>query len=378
VFKIKNSVQNYEWGKRDWLPRFLGEENPQNQPWAELWMGAHPKAPSRREEDGAPLDRLIRSEGSAFLGDRVYSRYRRLPFLFKVLAVEAPLSIQVHPSIEQAREGFARENGRDIPLDAFNRNYRDDNHKPEIICAVTPYTAMKGFRSFEEIKENFRRLGSFPGLNLFTGGGIKDFYLRLMGLNGEDRGLLLTAAASLDNSSSMNRWVKKLMGHYPGDVSALSPFFLNLIELKEGEALYLPSGELHAYLSGVGIELMANSDNVLRGGLTPKFMDLGELERVVRFVHSPVRILKKENNDYYYSGVEEFRLGEKSLSGNSVLDTGNEAAILLVFEGNLRIEAGGASLEAGRGDAVFLPWNCGKINLSGEGRVFWSTVRREE
>ena len=377
MFKLKNSVQNYEWGKKDWLPLFLGEENPKNQPWAELWMGAHPKAPSRRVNDDAPLDEIIRSEGADLLGERVYAHYGRLPFLFKVLAVEAPLSIQVHPSKEQAQEGYARENERGIPLDAFNRNYRDDNHKPEIICAVTPYTAMKGFRSLDEIKENFRLLGEVPGLDLFTGKEIKDFYLRLMRLDKREKDLLLEAAISLDDSSAENRWVKILMNHYPGDISALSPLFLNLIELKEGEALYLPAGELHAYLSGVGIELMANSDNVLRGGLTPKFMDMNELEKIVRFEYSPVKILKKENRDYFFSGVEEFRLGEKTINQDFLLDTDNEAAILLVFEGTLRIGSGGTSLEARRGDSFFIPWNSGKVTLSGEGRVYWSTVRQK-
>ncbi len=377
MFKLKNSVQNYEWGKKDWLPLFLGEENPKNQPWAELWMGAHPKAPSRRVNDDAPLDEIIRSEGADLLGERVYAHYGRLPFLFKVLAVEAPLSIQVHPSKEQAQEGYARENERGIPLDAFNRNYRDDNHKPEIICAVTPYTAMKGFRSLDEIKENFRLLGEVPGLDLFTGKEIKDFYLRLMGLDKREKDLLLEAAISLDDSSAENRWVKILMNHYPGDISALSPLFLNLIELKEGEALYLPAGELHAYLSGVGIELMANSDNVLRGGLTPKFVDMNELEKIVRFEYSPVKILKKENRDYFFSGVEEFRLGEKTINQDFLLDTDNEAAILLVFEGTLRIGSGSNSLEARRGDSFFIPWNSGKVTLSGEGRVYWSTVKQK-
>ncbi len=375
MFKLKNRVQEYQWGKRDWLPSFLNVENGKNVPFAEFWMGAHPKASSLREEDGRPLVEILKEEGRALLGPDVYNRYGRLPFLFKILAVEEPLSIQVHPSKNQAEEGFARENGLGIPLDAFNRNYRDDNHKPEIICAVTPYTAMKGFRPLEEIRKNFLYLTEKTALSLFKGKSIRDFYFTLMGLDRREKDLLLDTASRWDSTDPAVLWVRKLMNYYPGDISALAPLFLNLIELVEGEALFLPAGELHAYLSGVGIELMANSDNVLRGGLTPKFMDLKELEKIVRFESTPVEILRKGRRDYYPSDTEEFRLGEKVLNGEYVPELEGEAAIVLIFGGPLTFSRSGHVLSGRKGDVIFIPRGRDPVRITGTGQIFWATVR---
>ncbi len=377
MFKIKNSVQEYKWGRKDWLPLFLAEENPDNAPWAELWMGAHPKAPSIRLEDSRPLDGMIAEEGTKLLGEKTYSRYGRLPFLFKVLAVEEPLSIQVHPSKNQAEEGFDRENRLGIDVNAFNRNYRDDNHKPEIICAVEAYTAMKGFRPYEEIKRNFSILPSASAVNLFEGGTIRDFYFSLMGLNREIKDRLLEEASRLGDEDLAVRWVKKLMTFYPGDISALAPLFLNIVELDKGEALFLPAGELHAYLSGVGIELMANSDNVLRGGLTPKYMDLEELGKVVRFEHSPVEILKKGTDDLYFSGADEFVLGEKAIEGKGRLDTGGEASIVLVFDGEITLLSGNEAIKAGKGETVFIEAGKEPVDLEGRGTLYWATVKKD-
>ena len=377
MFKIKNSVQEYKWGRKDWLPLFLAEENPDNAPWAELWMGAHPKAPSIRLDDKRPLDGMIAEEGRKLLGEKTYSRYGRLPFLFKVLAVEEPLSIQVHPSKSQAEEGFDRENRLGIDVNAFNRNYRDDNHKPEIICAVEAYTAMKGFRPYEEIKGNFSVLTSASAANLFEGGTIRDFYFTLMGLSREVKDRLLGEASRLGDEDLAVRWVKKLMKFYPGDISALAPLFLNIVKLEKGEALFLPTGELHAYLSGVGIELMANSDNVLRGGLTPKYMDLEELGKVVRFEHSPVEILKKGTDDLYFSGADEFVLGEKAIEGKDSLDTKGEASIVLVFDGEISLLSGNGSIRAGKGETVFIEAGKAPVELEGRGTLYWATVKKD-
>ena len=379
MFKLNNSIQEYQWGKKEWLPDFLGENNPEEKPWAELWMGAHSKAPSLRAADNLPLDELISREGKSLLGEKTFRRYGRLPFLFKILAVEEPLSIQVHPSKEQAEEGFEKENRLGIDISAFNRNYRDDNHKPEIICAVEPYTAMKGFRSLEEIKENFSPLRDILPVDIFGKGTIKDFYFSLMGLGENDKDALLEKASQVLAADLKGQWVRKLMEFYPGDASALAPLFLNVVELKPGEALFLPAGELHAYLSGVGIELMANSDNVLRGGLTPKYMDLDELSRIVRFEHSPVEILRKEEGeDLYYSGTDEFVLGEKKIDNESVLDTGKEAAILLVFSGEVKIGSISDAVPCRKGDVLFIEAGREPLSIRGKGEIYWATVKKEE
>ncbi|MDC7221438.1 MAG: mannose-6-phosphate isomerase, class I [Spirochaetales bacterium] len=375
MFKLNNSIQHYDWGKTDWLPRFLGEANENNQPWAELWMGSHPKAPSHRASDMVPLDSLIEKEGEVLLGKDVCERFGRLPFLFKILAIEGPLSIQVHPSKAQAEEGFARENQQGIEMTAFNRNYKDDNHKPEIICAVEPYTAMKGFRSFDEIHENFSPLIGMDTQELFAKGTIRDFYFNLIGLDESKKKLLLERASERLPDDLKGQWVRKLMTFYPGDISALAPLYLNLIVLNKGEALFLPAGEMHAYLHGVGIELMANSDNVLRGGLTPKHMDLAELEKVVLFEHSPVHVLRKEDNNLYYSGADEFVLGEKEIDGEYILDCKKEAAIVLVFSGELAFNS---ELNAREGEVIFLEAGNVPVSLKGKGKIFWATVKKED
>ena len=378
MIKLINSIQEYKWGRKDWLPRFLGRENRDNSPWAELWMGAHPKAPSRRSADNRSLEELIEENGERLLGKETFSRFGRLPFLFKILAVEEPLSIQVHPSKLQAEEGFERENRLGIDSGASDRNYRDDNHKPEIICAVEPYTAMKGFRDYDEIKANFAPLVREVSPDLFEQGTIRDFYFSLMDLTGEEKEKLLSRAARELPDDRAGQWVRKLMSFYPGDISALSPLFLNVVELKKGEALFLPAGELHAYLSGVGVELMANSDNVLRGGLTPKHMDLEELGKIVRFEHSPVQILRKGTDDLYSSGADEFVLGQKEIAGKYELDCRGEAAIILVFSGELALRRGGEYQKAARGDVFFLEAGEEKLALDGSGILYWATVKKDD
>jgi mannose-6-phosphate isomerase len=373
MFILYNSIQEYQWGKKEWLPDFLNRKNINNTPWAELWMGAHPKAPSKTKE-GESLYDMINSKGEMLLGAKTYSLYKRLPFLFKILAVQEPLSIQVHPSKKQAEEGYARENLLSIPLDASNRNYRDDNHKPEIICAVEPYTAMKGFRSIEEIKKNFKPFESLLDKDLFAIEDIHYFYFSLMEMSQKSKNKIINGLSRYKQDTLEWEWVMKLIDYYPGDISALAPLFLNLIELKKGEALFLPAGELHAYLSGVGIELMANSDNVLRGGLTPKHMDLNELKKIVNFQHSPVKILNKNESDLYPSWADEFYLGQKKISENYKLNLSDNAAILLVFSGEITVTRGEEKIHLKRGDTLFIEADSQQPNLKGRGEVYWASV----
>lgn len=374
MFRLKNSIQKYDWGKIDWLADFLGLENRAKSPLAELWMGSHPKASSQTEKGDFLFD-LINDKGNELLGKKTFGQFGQLPFLFKVLAIQSPLSIQVHPTIEQACLGFERENKESIPLDAFNRNYKDNNHKPEIICAVEPFTAMKGFRSLEEIERNFTPLLD-ESYTLFEGSGHLDFFFSLISLKKEEKKILLERASDLHHTGVIWEWVRKLQGFYPGDITALSPLFLNLVCLEKGEALFLPAGEMHAYLGGVGIELMANSDNVLRGGLTPKHMDLEELKKIVTFESSPVKILDKGLNDLYPSFVGEFSLGEKLISENYSPELFGEAAIILVMRGIFELKRGEESLSLKQGDIIFVDSHMEDPSLSGEGEIFWATTGR--
>jgi len=219
---------------------------------------------------------------------------RRLPFLFKVLASAKPLSIQAHPNRAQARQGFARENELGIPLDAPNRNYKDDNHKPEIICALTPFWALIGFRKIEEMIDLLERLQIHSlekEIDILraqpNSAGLKDFFRAVMTLDKQSKeeavGEALVSAEARADEDPVSSWMIKLHQEYPGDIGVLSTVLLNLIRLEPGDALYQSAGELHAYLEGVGMELMANSDNVLRGGLTPKHVDVPELLNTLNF-----------------------------------------------------------------------------------------------
>ena len=312
---LKNSVQNYAWGSATAIPELLGEQNPLGKPVAELWMGAHPRASSLVNIDGnwISLKKLIEKNPQEILGNKVANRFdNKLPYLFKVLAAAKPLSIQAHPSLDQAKEGFESENRRGIPVEASNRNYKDDNHKPECICALSEFWALCGFRNITDILVLMRKicpLGLAKELNLLekfpNPQGLKQFYTKLMTMDPKVQLQIIEEAQKNAQYHSDEdpafRWIVRIAEEYSSDIGILSPVLLNLIQLKPGQALFLPAGELHSYLGGLGMELMANSDNVLRGGLTPKHIDVRELLKALNFDPWPVNILEavtKENNDF--------------------------------------------------------------------------------
>ncbi|MCX7656852.1 MAG: mannose-6-phosphate isomerase, class I, partial [Treponemataceae bacterium] len=292
---LQNQIQNYPWGSFSWIPQLLRLPTPSDTPMAELWMGAHPKAPSlalTTTQGPVPLNQLIRENPEWYLGKKLAQEETTLPFLFKLLAAEQPLSIQVHPSKAQAKEGFSRENKQGIPLDAEHRNYKDDNHKPEIIAALSPFRALCGFRQIEEITSLFSLLHLpplFPALQILQKEKSYTAFLKeLFAISPETVHALIKDfetnlfAVLLKEAPKYRReWetVRSFMSLYPNDITVFAPLYLNLIDLEVGHALFLPSGILHAYVHGFGVELMANSDNVLRGGLTTKHMDTNELLR---------------------------------------------------------------------------------------------------
>lgn len=313
IQNIQPVIQNYAWGDISYLQDLTGhQELIGREPWAELWVGTHPKGMSRTRE-GQPLDEFMASHQEEVFGPSL----KRLPLLFKILAVKKPLSIQCHPTIAQAVEGFELEQGRGIPLDAPQRNYKDRNHKPEILCAITPFTAMCGFRPVEEIRQLMQRI--IPTVYaswfapLFTGTYAPSDILRsvlsiVLDSSAEDS-KTITAMIRADMSSSSDQsleseLIRRFLGYYPEDPSVLAPCYLNVLTLSPGEALFQPAGELHAYVEGIGIELMANSDNVLRGGLTPKHIDSGELLRIVAFGSVQKQKTYPETDEF---GRESFR-----------------------------------------------------------------------
>jgi len=381
--RLHCGVQHYAWGDRRYIPSLLSIEEPAARPHAELWMGAHPELPGAVELGGrrVALDALIAHAPEAILGPRVVRELGpRLPYLFKVLSAAQPLSIQAHPSKRAAEEGFAREHAAGIPLSAGHRNYRDDNHKPELLAALTDFWGLRGFRPFARIA---RTLAETPELRdagaAFepSPAGLERLYRTLMAWPQErvdaTLGPLLERLRENDardgyGSDDAEYWILRSDelysrdGHHDRGLFAL--LLLNLVHLRPGEAIYLPAGVLHAYLEGSGVELMANSNNVLRGGLTPKHVDLEELARNVTFEGGDPRILRPERlsdtESRYPTPAREFELRRIDLEGGRThitpADHGPE--ILLAIEapasGGVELAAGGHTLALPRGGVAFM------------------------
>ena len=271
IFRLENIVKFHDWGSPDLIPNLLGKENESKTPWAELWMGVHPEGPSRiitNTDESLPLSELISKNPRLYMG-KESKNFSTLPFLFKILAAGKPLSIQAHPNITQAREGWEKENREGIPPGSQYRNYRDSNHKPEILCALTPFTAMAGFRRPDEIKnliiaffeEASRDLKAavFPLLNTLDekDNPLKKFLGALLALSGTVRTALSAyAGKKADNTKDRNHeWnlISMFAEFFPGDPAIISPLYLNLICLNPGEAIFLPAGVLHAYVEGLGV-----------------------------------------------------------------------------------------------------------------------------
>jgi mannose-6-phosphate isomerase len=376
--RLENTVQRYAWGSRDAIPELVGAA-PDGEPQAELWLGAHPSAPSRAA-GGMALDRLIAEQPGELIGPRVSARFgARLPFLFKVLAAARPLSIQCHPDAKQARAGFAREK----LLAASERNYKDDSHKPELIAAIDRFEALVGFREPADIVRALRRFTprSLAGeiALLESTSGLAAFFPALMRLSTDRRRALVAEAAAARDDSREAAWVARLAADFPDDPGVLAPLFLHRIELAADDALFLGPGILHSYLEGTGLEIMASSDNVLRGGLTDKRIDIEELCAVLRFEpHVPVKIRPETSDGRYHTWpapASEFRLGFVDLSAGHYLLAAPGPAIALCLGTRCRLSVDATvGLELARGQSAFIPASLDAIRLEGEGRVYLATV----
>ncbi|KUN21568.1 mannose-6-phosphate isomerase [Streptomyces antibioticus] len=379
--RLDNTIRPYAWGSTTAIPELLGVA-PSGEPQAEMWMGAHPGAPSRTAR--GTLVEVIEAAPERELGAAAVAKFGpRLPFLLKILAAGAPLSLQVHPNLAQAKEGYDDEERRGIPVDAGHRNYKDANHKPELICALTEFDGLCGFRDPNQAAA------------LLAGLGVDSLkpYVDLLHAHPEDAALreVLTAVLSAD-PEEMARTVTEaaaacarlggeyapyadIAHHYPGDPGVIAAMLLNFVRLQPGEALFLGAGIPHAYLSGLGVEIMANSDNVLRCGLTPKHVDVPELLRIVRFEAADPGVLRPEaspdGEEVYETPIDEFRLSRYVLpEGGAAHDlTRATPQILLCTAGAIR--AGEHQLSPGQ--SVFVPAG-EKAEVSGTGTVFRATV----
>lgn len=392
LFKIKGATQSYAWGGYEYISQLIGVEN--DGPFAELWLGAHPQAPSTGllENDRLPLDELIASAPELLLGSRANKTFGRLPFLLKVLDARDMLSIQVHPSKKQAEEGFARENAAGVPLDSPHRSYKDDNHKPEVHVALTDFWMLHGFRPTAEIAYVLADVPEFKPLSpVFSNGGLEGLYRFVMTMPQHRVDELLNPLLVRlqeqppRDKNSPDHWALQAAAIYSlpqdhRDRGIFSIYFLNLLHLKSGEGTFQDAGVPHAYLSGVTVELMANSDNVLRGGLTPKRIDVEELLKTVVYVGGKPRVLAGRENDLervFETTAPDFQLSEIRLHRGQLWESEESAgpSIFLMMEGEAKARSGSVVLACRRGEAFFAAAEA-PITLSSAttARVFRATL----
>lgn len=398
IFPLDNPVQHYDWGSTTAIPHFLGRPV-SGKPVAEVWLGAHPKAPSRVKIGDAWThlsDALLQSP-EAWLGAGGHADEWKFPFLLKILAAAKPLSIQAHPNIRQAREGFDREEAAGVDRWSPHRNYRDRNHKPEIIYALEPFTLLCGFRPAAEILTLLDAFGlgawdiAKPTLGERGDAGIGDFFASLMDLDTEPLAdalaTALAGAARAHRDHGMEAyWIQKMAESFPADRGVLAPLFLNIMHLRPGQAVFTGPGILHAYLDGLGIELMANSDNVLRGACTSKHVDTAELLRIlVPTPHRPL-LLKPEsdggNLQTFVSPGRDLRLTriaiDPSRPHSRPVESRHRAQILLCAQGEGRIETphSKAPLSFTRDTSFVVPASVGHYSIRGEGVFFVADMAR--
>jgi mannose-6-phosphate isomerase len=390
VLGLHNAIREYAWGSVRAIPDLLGRE-PTGRPAAELWMGAHPDEPSRWADhpDRPALDELITADPVRWLGAANLTEFGpRLPFLMKVLAAERALSLQVHPSRAQAEAGYAAEEAAGIPRGSAGRNYCDPNHKPELAYALTEFEAFCGFRPVPATLELLEALAvpALAGYLPMLAGqdGLRATFTTLLSLAGAARERLVaeTVAGCRRLAEQDGPWAPAARASvlaaedFPGDIGAVLALLLNYVRLAPGEAIYLGAGNVHAYLRGMCIEILANSDNVLRCGLTPKHVDVPELLRVADFssVADPrwPAIQPGEAHQVFEVPVPDFRLSVLDLtaSGAVELQPADGPHLLLSGDGPVRVRCGAEDRSLQRWDSVYITPGQPVCTVSGSGRAY--------
>ncbi|MDQ1215357.1 mannose-6-phosphate isomerase, class I [Microbacterium arborescens] len=382
LIPISNIARDYAWGSETLIAELQGRE-PSGTPEAEIWFGDHPGSPSRVDDGtGRPLNLALSEAGIP-----------PLPYLLKILAAATSLSIQAHPSREQAAAGFAREEAAGIPRDAAHRLYRDENHKPEIIVALSEsFRALVGLRPIADTQRLLASLGAAGGVGALSAAltptDAEDepaALRRVIGwaLSGEAPDVVTDLAAALERSAgdaadasdfaAERRVLREIAVAFPGDAGLIVATLMNLVELRRGEALFAPAGVLHAYQDGLGVELMAASDNVLRGGLTPKHVDVPELLQVVSTESGPAPVVepvKVAPGVFGYDvGVPDFRLARVETTFEAVTEIALAGpAVVLVTGGDIVVEADGERLELVPGTAAVV--SAASVAIGGAGEAF--------
>lgn len=379
---LANPIQTYAWGSVDGLVPLVGSA-PTGDREAELWIGAHPKAPSTTS-DGRPLDAAVADAPADLLGPEVVDRFgERLPFLLKVLAIGAPLSIQLHPDPDQAAAGYAREQEAGTPLDAPDRTYKDPYAKPEVLVALAPTWVLVGFRRGTDAAARIRSLGpeARPLADLVSDQpDARKGLIHLLTADDEEREVLAGLAGRAGAGDDARSWVRRLAAAYPGDPTALAPLVLDLRKLHAGEGIFLPAGVPHAYLEGAGVELMAASDNVVRGGLTPKHVDTAELIELLAPPGTGAVPMPGDTVDLgirrYAPPTPDITLHRLEAGGRAMpVPPGTGPALAVATGGTAVLTTDDDRCELGEGRAVLVrPDERATCRVRGPGVVWWATT----
>lgn len=382
VLPLTGVIRPYAWGSRTALADLQGRPSPSDGPEAELWLGAHPGDPSTVTTDAGPLSlaTLVANDPEGQLGAAVVDRYgTRLPYLMKVLAAAAPLSLQAHPDLDHARQAFAAQEADP----ALPKNYTDANHKPEMLVALTPFEALCGFRNPSDAAADLAKLGIdrlSPVVDALTTGvpGLATAVQTLLTWPAADRAALIDEVVAAGTSPLAT----SLAGHYPGDPGVLVALLLNHVHLAPGEAIWMPAGNLHAYLAGTGVEIMAASDNVLRGGLTPKRVDVDELLTVLRFETLDTPILPATTIapgvQTWQVPISDFALYKLTLTPSTppvrLPAAGPRIALSTSGDVFLAESVDGTPIALTAGEAAYIPASTGPATAAGVGEIFLAAV----
>ncbi len=393
VHKLQGTVQHYSWGGASFLPKLLSIENPNHKPFAEYWLGIHAGGPASIEvnQQAILLSDAIATDPKAALSEPVFNHFGGLPYLFKILDVKDMLSIQVHPTKEYAKVAFEKEEAAGIALNAPNRNYKDTNHKPEIMLAMTEFWLLHGFKSEAKILETLENIAEFQVLvPLYKTEGLKGLYQFLMEMEQAQVDSLLSPVVkrALRNKqegkvdrSAPDWWVAKLYenaaGILPIDKGVFSIYLFNIVCVMPGQGIFQDAGVPHAYLEGQNVELMANSDNVLRGGLTPKHIDVEELIHNIKFESIEPVIIEGTKpcmgESVYPAPVQDFGIASITLDGsNSYSYEAESLDMFLVVEGGCVVN-NQLSVKTGEAFVVF-PGNKLNIHASGKTLIYRAFV----
>ncbi|WP_405071444.1 mannose-6-phosphate isomerase, class I [Kribbella sp. NBC_01510] len=387
VVRLQNTIRDYAWGSRTAIPELTGVE-PDGKPQAELWMGAHESAPSVLPSGDSLYD-VVSAGPSDVLGEETAERFEgRFPFLAKLLAAAQPLSIQAHPSREQAIDGYARDEADGIPRDADDRNYKDAWPKPEILIALEPFDALVGFRPLEAtvaLLDALQPIGFEELTDLLRDGKLREAFTQFMSSDRDSIRPLVAALAEACTSYAGEAFaleretMTRLCEDFPDDPGVLAALLLNRVRLERFEAVYLPAGNVHAYLRGLGFEVMANSDNVLRGGLTSKHVDVPELVSVVDFdpLADPVLTATPvaDGVSAYETGCEYFAVHRVDLDNDERTIDGVGPRMICCVAGTVDALGKDSAVTLSAGQSAFATGPEGPCILRGSGTAFVVSAR---